>query len=175
MKKKRLFITFMSALLLLTNSLSVSASEAMSSEVNETTNDDSEEIIDNNTAASIVYSGKDGALSWTIDSNGLLTVSGNGDYDSWCPEWTNYADSIKTADINVKDISSTYFMFRYCDKLTSIDFTDFDTSNVTNMNGMFYYCNNLASLDLSTFDTTNVTDMSNMFYRCNSLTLLRCP
>ena len=45
----------------------------------------------------ILYSGKDGDLNWSIDSNGLLTISGVGDWgseDGVMPKWSNYNDKI---------------------------------------------------------------------------------
>ena len=88
-------------------------------------------------AAEIVHSGIDVDLEWSIDSEGCLKISGSGDYSS-C-EWTSYYNEIKTAVVDVDNITSTRYMFDGCSKLTSLDLTNFDTSNVTNMSYMF--CN----------------------------------
>jgi len=75
-----------------------------------------------------------------------------------------YVDTSKTTNMSE--------MFRYCNKLKTIDVSNFDTSNVTAMEGMFIFCENLTSLDVSHFDTSNVTDMSNMFGMCKKLSNL---
>ena len=121
-------------------------------------------------AAGTVHSGKDGDLDWSIDSEGCLRINGSGDYNSH--EWTVYSDEIKTAVVDVDNITSTRYMFDCCSSLTSLDVAGFDTSNVTNMNGMFYGCSSLTSLDVAGFDTSNVTNMNGMFEVCRSLTSL---
>ena len=125
-------------------------------------------------AAETVHSGKSGNLEWTIDSDGLLTVTGEGNYDvryfqEHSPEWCDYGDEIKSAKVKVSGITSTSSMFKDCDRLTSVDFSDFATESVTDMSSMFYGCNSLTSLDLSGLSTENVTEMSSMFYECSSL------
>lgn len=49
--------------------------------------------------AEIVYSGKSGDLDWTIDTEGCLTITGNGDYDYdgredgySVPKWCEYGE-----------------------------------------------------------------------------------
>ena len=68
-----------------------------------------------------------------------------------------------------KLLTSTAFMFSYCESLESIDLSSFNTNNVNNMSGMFRYCESLKSIDLSSFNTNNVTNMSYMFNHCESL------
>ena len=68
-----------------------------------------------------------------------------------------------------KLLTSTAFMFLFCESLESIDLSSFNTNNVTNMSGMFSVCESLKSIDLSSFNTNNVTDMSCMFLGCKSL------
>ena len=122
----------------------------------------------------IVYSGKDGALVWSIDKDGLLTVTGNGDRDlnNTKPQWCTYSTSIKEAKLNISDITNLSYMFDSCSNLTVLDLSNFDTSNVTYMNNMFDGCNNLIALDLNNFDTSNVTSMERMFGNCRALTVL---
>ena len=128
-------------------------------------------------AENIVASGADGNLTWTLDSDGLLTVSGTGDYSTdlyGIPTnlWGDYTDSITSAKVEVTGMTSTGNMFRECSHLTSVDLSGLDTSNVTSMGGMFYGCSGLTSLDLSGFDTSNVTYMASMFNGCSGLTIL---
>ena len=121
-------------------------------------------------AADIVHSGTDGDLTWSIDSEGCLRISGSGDYKNHA--WTTYHDEIKTAVVNVDNITSAHEMFSWCSSLTSLDLSELDTSKVTSMEDMFCGCNSLTSLNLSGFDTVNVKDMTWMFNGCSSLTSL---
>jgi surface protein len=118
-------------------------------------------------AAEIVHSGKSGDIDWSIDSEGRLTLSGSGNDSS--REWQKYASEIKTAKVDIEDITSLSYMFYGCGALTYADLTKLDTSKVTDMAAMFYECRSLASLDLSGFDTSRVTDMAAMFYECSGL------
>ena len=76
----------------------------------------------------IVHSGKSGNLDWTIDSDGLLTISGSGDYAldyklnnfSTYPSWYAYSTNIQRAVVNVDNITSTRGMFAGCKQLTTI-------------------------------------------------------
>ena len=70
---------------------------------------------------------------------------------------------------NVTDMS----MFRYCDKLKTINFSNFKTSKCEYMQAMFQNCTALTSLDLSSFDTSNVVDMEAMFYYCYTMNTLK--
>ena len=124
-------------------------------------------------AASAVYSGTDGALTWSIDSDGHLLVEGTGDLENPAvnfPAWHKYSSEIKSATVNVSDITDTNCFFADCYNLTSVDLSGLDTSKVTNMNNMFYYCKSLTNLNLNNFRTENVTTMSNMFGCCYALT-----
>ena len=126
-------------------------------------------------------------IIWVIDSNGKLTVEGDGDfavspyispsissssfYESYKDRapWYEYRDSIRSAEINVEDMRDASFMFSGCTNLTSIDLSNFDTSRISNMYGMFYNCKKLKNLDLSRFNTRSVRYMSSMFWGCGSL------
>ena len=125
-------------------------------------------------AAEIIHSGVSGDLEWNIDSEGILTITGEGDYElretnQHRPEWCDYENDIVSAKVDVRGITSTNSMFEGCDNLTNLDLSSFDTENVTDMRTMFYQCNNLESLDLSYLKTSRVTDMSSMFFECSNL------
>ena len=122
--------------------------------------------------ATIVYSGKDGDLDWSIDSNGLLTISGTGDYTMTLPQWYEYKDTIKSAVVRVGGITKTSYMFYGCSNMISINLSEFDTSNVLSMQYMFSDCSGLTSLDLSGFNTSRVTEIAGMFNKCSGLTSL---
>ena len=138
-------------------------------------------------AAEIKYSGTSGDLNWSIDSDGVLRISGSGDYEIsyieekiedgyttafYAPKWCKYHKKIKKAIVNVKNITSTETMFSRCENLETIDFQDFDTSNVVTMKEMFYGCSKLKKLDVSGFNTEKVSNMSDMFIRCSLLEVL---
>lgn len=134
--------------------------------------------------ATIVHSGKDGDLDWSIDSDGLLTISGTGNYTGkkfelksglnsfymdTLPQWYEYKDAIKSAVVKVSAITRTDKMFYGCSNMVSIDLGGFDTSNVTHMYSMFYGCSSLTSLDVSDFDTSKVNNMHSMLDGCSNL------
>jgi len=124
--------------------------------------------------------GKSGDLDWNITEDGHLTVTGEGDYEpisiafskyvtEMAPEWLQYRKYICTADINVKNITFTRYMFYDCSSLTELDVSKFDTSNVTDMSHMFHGCSSLTNFNLNGFDTSNVTSMESMFSECSNL------
>ena len=114
-----------------------------------------------------IYSG----AGWGITDDGKLVVNiqtGNfpnrdnikGDV---FPQWYDYRDEIKTAEVSMGSPTSLSHMFEGCENLTSVSFSGFDTSNVTGMNEMFDGCKSLTSLYLRNFDTCKVNNMSYMF------------
>lgn len=133
-------------------------------------------------------------VTWTIDENGLLKITGSGDFQTAAdyPRWCDYSHLIKKAEVNVEgltdmsnmflfchfltevDLSKQDFsqvtsmenMFNGCASLTEIDFTGVDTRNLTTMEGMFLGCDKIKEIDLSAFDTSKVTSMKNMFAHC---------
>lgn len=124
-------------------------------------------------ADDVLYSGTDGDLQWTIDVDGHLVISGQGNYDIYyVNSWKQYGEEIRSATVNVTGITSIYGMFEDCENLASVDLRGLDTSAVTDMSFMFSGCSNLTSIDLSSFDTNAVTDMGDMFSECNNLTSL---
>ena len=177
---KKFFAVFLSAAM----SLSVYATPVFAEATEESATENAEEIIETEENVSdVAYSGKSGDLDWKIDTNGTLTISGTGDYELIsqsdktgnkisAPIWMKHADKIKRAVVTAKGLTSTVWMFAYCDNLTEVDLSKADTSNVTDMWCMFYYCSNLKSIDLSKLNTSNVTDMQDMFFGCSGLTSL---
>ena len=120
----------------------------------------------------VIASGIDGNLTWEISGDGLLTISGEGDYASSVPEWIHYPDDITRAVVDVQGITSTANMFNSCANMRSVDLTKLDTAQVTDMSGMFMCCSALTDLDVSGFDTANVTSFYDMFGLCASLSNL---
>lgn len=130
-----------------------------------------------------IASGQNNDVTWVIDADGKLTVTGEGDYAAFTSyekpydsitrsPWYEYRDQIKSAKIEVKNMCDASWMFRDCANLISVDFSHFRTDRIINMCGMFRGCGNLKNLDLSGFDTRNVYSMNDMFWGCYSLTNL---
>lgn len=142
----------------------------------------------------IMQEGMINDVKWSIDENGLLKITGSGEFQTGAdyPRWCEYSHLIKKAEVNVEgltdmsnmflichfltevDVSKQDFsqvtsmkdMFNGCSSLTKVDFTGADTSSLTTMEGMFSGCSNLTKIDLSPFDTSKVTSMKNMFGHC---------
>ncbi len=113
------------------------------------------------------HSGVDGDLTWSIDENGVLRITGVGDYENG--DWKEYSSDITSAVVDVSGLTSTWSMFGGCGELKTIEFINFDTKNVIDMSNMFDDCEQLQALDVSGFDTQNVEDMSFMFSGCSQL------
>ena len=134
-------------------------------------------IISSGTAereVSILGEGISGDIAWKVDSNGVLWLTGNGDYafdDGYHKHlpWHDYSKNITSAVVNISGITNTAYMFSDCSNLTNLDVSNFDTSKVTDMWYMFNGCSNLESLDVSSFDTSKVTSMGYMFSGCSKL------
>ena len=124
-------------------------------------------------AADIVDSGTCGAegdgsnLTWTLDSEGVLTISGSGDmYDYGFPSapWHGSRSRVKSAVIadGVTSIGSS--AFDDCTSLTSVTIPD----SVTSIgHDAFLYCTSLTSVTIPNSVTSIGEDA---FYRCDSLT-----
>jgi surface protein len=122
-----------------------------------------------------IASGGDENITWVIDADGKLTVTGTGDInrtEKGYPEWRDYCYMIRTAKISVTGMTDASNLFWDCANLESVDLSEFDTSSVTSMSHMFYGCESLTTLDLSRLDTSSVTSMEFMFSECHSLTTL---
>lgn len=131
------------------------------------------ESLDNNIA-----SGSYQDITWVIDVNGKLAVTGTGDFAALGTDdtnndrapWHGYANSILSAEINVSGMEDASYMFHGLANLKEVDLSGFDTANITNMHSMFSECSNLISIDVNGFRTGNVTKMGAMFKGCSSLT-----
>ena len=124
-------------------------------------------------AADIVDSGTCGAagdgsnLTWTLDSEGVLTISGSGDmhdYDLPGAPWYGSRSRVKSAVIAEGVTSIGSHAFYYCESLTSVTIPD----SVTSIGEQaFYYCRSLTSVTIP----DSVTSIGHgAFASCTSLT-----
>lgn len=125
--------------------------------------------------ASGVYEG----ITWNIDKDGKLTVTGTGEFSAITPEnkdayttrapWYEKREHILSATIHVNGMKDASHMFQNCMNLKSINLKDFDTSMLTTMESMFYGCSSLESVELNGFHIDHVTNLAYMFAKCSQL------
>ena len=107
-------------------------------------------------------------LTWTLDNDGTLTISGTGDmYDypwSKSSPWYNLSSSIKKVIVEIGVTSIGWRAFEDCSSLTSITIPD----SVTSIYGWaFYFCTHLQHV----FISKGVESIANeVFAGCFSLT-----
>ncbi len=77
-----------------------------------------------------------GHITWVIDADGKLTVTGTGDFAEYPGRtkapWYGYHDRIASAKINIADMTSASCMFYECYNITAVDLSGFDTSSTLN-------------------------------------------
>ena len=151
--------------------------ETIESETNtsETEEIETEQNIQLESSGSDIASGKYKNVTWNINADGKLTVTGTGDFIEYktdeCP-WEDYIDSVISAEINVTGTVNADGILSGHYNMINVDLSNFDTSNITNMSNMFFGCSSLTTLNLNNFDTSKVLYMEDMFGYCTSLTNL---
>ena len=88
------------------------------------------------------------AVTWTLDANGTLTISGTGamdDYEYQDTPWYSARDSIKTIDIKKGVTTIGDYAFGECSNLASVTIPD---SVITIGNSAFLNCKNLAGVTI---------------------------
>ncbi len=93
--------------------------------------------------------GKNGNnLTWTLDSEGLLTISGKGDMEDYHdsnPPWYGYEDDVKKVVIENGVTNIGFKAFGYMSKITSVDIPN---SVTTIESDAFYHCGDLTSISI---------------------------
>ena len=114
-------------------------------------------------------------VKWTLDSEGTLTISGEGtmhNYDHWGSNyapWYSNRESIKTVVIESGVTSIGEFAFHNCSSLSSITIPD----GVTSIgNRAFEYCSSLSSITIPE-GVTSIGDCA--FYECSNLSSITIP
>ena len=107
-------------------------------------------------------------LTWTLDDEGALTISGTGNMRNWSyPEdasWYSDRENIKTVIIQNGVTSIGSYAFYNCSNLTSITILDSVTSIGWHA---FYNCSNLISINIP---DSVMSIGSYAFYLCSGLT-----
>ena len=129
-------------------------------------------------AADIVDSGTCGAegdgsnLTWTLNSEGVLTISGSGDmydYDFSSAPWYGSRRRVKSAVIAEGVTSIGRYAFEGCESLTSVTIPD----SVTSI-GEYAFCD-CTSLTSVTIPNSVTSIGEHAFYYCTSLTSVTIP
>ncbi|HBN57342.1 MAG TPA: hypothetical protein DD414_11265 [Lachnospiraceae bacterium] len=128
----------------------------------------------------VVRGGRDKELIWTLDEQGLFTLSGRGDLS---PDsngrnvipWKNCLSEIKSVRVSVTDMTNAGDLFSYCRNLLSVDLTELDAKRLSKAIYMFYECNSLETLDLSMIDGSITTSMTGIVTGCTNLKTVYTP
>ena len=123
----------------------------------------------------IVASGEDLNVTWSLDSDGLLIISGSGPmgemYAQWPPNlaWQKYNQQIKKVIINSGVTSISEVAFEACFNLTEVELCDTITSIEEKA---FFVCEDLKKITLP----KQLTEISHAaFQGCKSLTSVVIP
>ena len=124
-------------------------------------------------ASTVVASGTCGDnLTWKLDAEGTLTISGTGDMNRFPWEeapWQANCNQIETVIIQNGVTSIGDYAFNCCSNLTAIDIPD---SVVDIRYGAFYGCSSLTDIDIP----GGVTSIaSSLFEGCSSLKRITIP
>ena len=110
------------------------------------------------------------SMYWSLDANGVLTVSGSGnmyDYYSEDPGWYDYAWHIQKVVVGEDVETVGAYAFYYCFNLTDVTIL----GSTILAEAAFSYCESLVNVDMP-----KVTVLSdNAFYGCSALSKVNLP
>lgn len=90
-------------------------------------------------------------LTWVLDDEGTLTISGTGDMEDWsapnASPWAEYRQNIKTVILKEGITHIGDYSFSHCTELSSILFAE---SLESIGSQAFFYCSNLTNISLGT-------------------------
>ena len=111
-------------------------------------------------------------LTWTLDKDGVLTISGTGFMDHYVdelPPWNQYSDTIKTAFVAKGVVQIGAGAFQFCTSLASITIPD----SVTYISERaFWCCSSLTSITIPD-SVTGIGERA--FWGCSSLASITIP
>lgn len=126
-----------------------------------------------NTGNDSIYSGKCGDnLTWTLSSDGVLTIDGTGEMYNFSlssSAWSDYSDNIKTVIVNYGVTHIGDYAFNACTNLCSVTLPE----SVTSIgHDAFYRCDSLTSIILP----ESVSSIGEAAFRgCKTLTAVNIP
>ena len=147
-------------------------------------------------AAYVVTSGTCGAeVTWTLDSDGVLTISGSGDMHGYGPSGAPWHGRVKSAVIAEGVTSIGGFAFYDCTSLTSVTIPDsvtsiganafFDCTSLTSVTvpdsvtsigvGAFASCTSLTGIWVAESNSHYSSDASGVLFNKDKTTLVQCP
>ena len=152
-------------------------------------------------AADIVDSGTCGAegdgsnLTWTLDSDGVLTISGSGDMHGYGPSDAPWHGRVKSAVIAEGVTSIGWYAFCDCTSLTSVTIpysvtsigadAFYNCSSLTSVTipdgvtsigvGAFASCTSLTGIWVAEGNSHYSSDASGVLFNKDKTTLVQCP
>ena len=123
----------------------------------------------------IVHSGKCGALgknnevTWTLDSAGVLTISGTGEMRDWFPGWRKYKDDITSVVVEEGVTNIGAAAFRNCHSLVAVQLPE----GITDIGvRAFGVCKNLNTINIPS-TVKNIDERA--FFCCEVLPEIGIP
>ena len=114
-------------------------------------------------------------LTWTLDSTGLLTISGSGKMDQYSTSnqmqpWNSVRDSINEVIIKEGVTSIGTYSFYFCSNLQKITIP----STITTIEVPAFICNDLQEIVVSSGNRYYCSD-NGILYNKDKTILIRCP
>lgn len=129
----------------------------------------------------VKYGGKSRGIVWSINENGLLTVSGEGELEYYfgsgsftvsealpkCP-WEEYKDEITALKLDAKEMVLASYLFYDLQNLKTVDLSEWDTSKVAYADCMFKFTG-IQSMDLSNKEFPRLCFARQLLCDCSNL------